>query len=204
MVVASCRSLVRVSGPPRPAVLAVADARVAVDAADRVAGRRARRRPCSCTRSPWQRRQLSWRIARVPRLDQDRLVEVLERERLRVAVAVLGLGEVLARRSRAAGGSRRRSATVWWLAFCQASYCGCMMWQFTHAFGSALKYESPSAYRRREAADAEQQAAQDRAARRCSSRPVSCPHGAVPGSCRCERSAARRCHRRRCSAESKL
>ena len=36
-------------------------------------------------------------------------------------------------------------AAVWWLAFCQASYCGCMMWQFTHAVGSVLRYERPSA-----------------------------------------------------------
>ena len=36
-------------------------------------------------------------------------------------------------------------ATVWWLAFCQESYCGCMMWQFTHAFGSSLRYDRPSA-----------------------------------------------------------
>ncbi len=36
-------------------------------------------------------------------------------------------------------------ATVWWLAFCQASYCGFMMWQFTQARGSVLRYDAPSA-----------------------------------------------------------
>src|SRR5581483_9926740 len=35
------------------------------------------------------------------------------------------------------------TATAWWLARVQPSYCSRMMWQFKHAFGSLVRYEAP-------------------------------------------------------------
>ena len=58
--------------------------------------------------------------------------------------AVLRLGEVLADEA-VRQMAVDADATPWWLAFCQESYCGCMMWQFTHTFGSSLMYDKPSA-----------------------------------------------------------
>ena len=90
----------------------------------------------SCTRSPWQRRQFSWRIARVARRDPDRLGEVLERERLRVVPAVQPPSraylpdEIVRQVAVDAGGDgvvARLLPRVDWLR---------MMWQLAHAAGS--------------------------------------------------------------------
>src|SRR6185503_19543750 len=102
------------------------------------------RATCSCTRLPWQFRQLSWRM------------------RLLFAVIMIGSWKswnvkafewwkpfsALARYLPMKPCGRWQAtqvATPWWLAFCQESYWGCMMWQFTHTLGSSLMYESPSA-----------------------------------------------------------
>ena len=75
----------------------------------------------------------------VPRLDQDRLVEVLEREPLRVVVAVQRLGEVLADevvRQVAVDAARRRRGAA---PCVHDAYWSFMMWQFAQAFGSVEK-----------------------------------------------------------------
>src|SRR6185503_10403313 len=105
------------------------------------------RASCSCIRAPWQLTQASCRI------------------RLFLSVIMMGSWKFcsvnaaewrkpfspLARYLRIKPCGRWQStqvATPWWLAFCQPSYCGCMMWQLTHTFGSSLMYERPSAYRK--------------------------------------------------------
>ena len=49
----------------------------------------------SWTKSPWQRRQFSCRISAFRRPIMNRLVEILQREGLRVVPAVAGLGDEL-------------------------------------------------------------------------------------------------------------